>query len=73
MDENTQAYAISVLLVGLITFIIVWLYFYFGRNSMLSYQEGDVKIYLPLGSSFSWQVALFTAIVAAFAAAVAFF
>lgn len=70
MDE---AYIISVLLVGLITYIIVWFSLYFSRNTLLYYQHEDAKVYLPLGSSLVWQLALFVAIVAAFAAAVAFF
>lgn len=73
MDDNTQAFAISVILVGLITYLIVWFSLYLSRNTLLYCQHEDVKMNLPFGSSLVWQLSLYVAIVAAFAAALAFF
>ncbi|SPN79641.1 Transmembrane domain-containing protein [Cedratvirus Zaza IHUMI] len=74
MDDCVrQEYAISIILTGLITYVIVFFSLYFSRNSLLYYQYEGETLYLPVSSSLIWQISLFVAVVAAFAAAVAFF
>ncbi|QIN54483.1 putative transmembrane protein [Cedratvirus kamchatka] len=72
-DCSRQEYIISIVLTGLITYIVVWLTLRFSSSSLLYYKYEDRILYLPLGPSFIWQISLFVAIVAAFAATVAFF
>ncbi|SOB74103.1 hypothetical protein BQ9231_00220 [Cedratvirus lausannensis] len=74
MDDCVrQEYALSIVLTGLITYIIVWLSLYFSRNSLLYYQYEGETLYLPVSSNLIWQISFFVSVVAAFAAAVAFF
>jgi preprotein translocase subunit Sec61beta len=74
MDDCVrQEYAISIILTGLITYVIVFFTLYLSRNSLLYYQHEGERLYLPISPSLIWQVSFFVAVVAAFAAALAFF
>lgn len=72
MDVSTQN-IISAILVGLITYIVVWFSFYMSRDTLLYYRHEDVKVYLPVSSNSITQLAFFVAVVATFASLLAFF